>query len=58
MATESIDRMVEAGVGNQCLMGTEFQLEKIKKICGDGWLWCLHNSLNVLYATELYVKYG
>jgi len=38
MATESIDRMVEAGVGNQCLMGTEFQLEKIKKICGDGWL--------------------
>ena len=31
MGTESINRMVEAGVGNQCLAGTDFQLEEIKK---------------------------
>lgn len=39
METESIDRMVEAGAGNQCLTGTEFHsVGEDKNICGDGWL--------------------
>lgn len=35
MGTESIDRMLGAGVGNQCLAGTDFQLEEIKNL----WRW-------------------
>lgn len=62
METESIDRMVEAGAGNQCLTGTEFQLEKIKTFvemdgcdaCTTIWMYfipqnCTLNMVKVVY---------
>lgn len=39
-------------MGTQRFMGTEFQPGKIKS-SADGWRGCLHNSVNVLNATEL-----
>ena len=42
-------------IGSYCLMGTEFQLGKMKKF----WRWLVvYNNVNVLNATELPLKNG
>ena len=42
----------EGEMGTWGLMGTEFQLRKVKN-SGDGYWWELHNSVKVLSAAEL-----
>ena len=45
----------EEGVGSEGFMGPEFQVCKMRRLCGlmrGGW----PNSVNVFKATELYTK--
>ena len=47
----------EAELGSHYLMGTEFQLEKVKS-SGDGGGWRLYNKVNVLSATAKHTWNG
>lgn len=55
---ETESRLVVAGswgrgVKEDCLVGTEFPLGD--EMFATGWKWCLHNFVNVLDTTKLFI---
>lgn len=44
----------EGAMVSYCLLGKEFHLGKIKS-SEDGWVVSLHNNVNVIIATEVYI---